>query len=109
MVYRAHINNGAAVFDEPAKLPEGSAVLVQPVEPAATQPTVTPGELFRDVAGRGKDLPSDGSAQHDHYIYGTPKRCIVSLLICVHLCTSVAKTILRPVRSNARAGLRWVH
>jgi hypothetical protein len=30
--------------------------------------------LFRDVAGQGKDLPDDGSLQHDHYISGAPKR-----------------------------------
>jgi len=26
------------------------------------------------VAGKGKDLPDDGSIQHDHCIYGTTKR-----------------------------------
>ncbi len=69
MTYKAHIKNGVAVLDDGAKLPEGSEVLIQPVESS-----ISLGELLRDVAGKGKDLPSDGSVQHDHYIYGTPKR-----------------------------------
>jgi putative addiction module CopG family antidote len=32
-------------------------------------------ELMSDVPDDGLDrLPVDGAAQHDHYIYGTPKR-----------------------------------
>ena len=37
------------------------------------------GELFEDASLEIPDeelerLPTDGSLQHDHYIYGTPKR-----------------------------------
>jgi hypothetical protein len=69
MTYKAHIKNGVAVLDDDVKLPEDSQVLVQPIEAPASL-----GELLGDVAGQGKDLPADGSIQHDHYIYGTPKR-----------------------------------
>lgn len=69
MTYKGHIRNGVAVLEEGAHLPEGSPVLIQ----AVAQP-VSLGELFHDVAGQGKDLPPDGSQQHGHYIYGTPKR-----------------------------------
>ena len=69
MTYKGHIKNGVAVLDGDLKLPEGSAVLIQPIEAS-----VSLTELLRDVAGQGKDLPSDGAVQHDHYIYGTPKR-----------------------------------
>jgi hypothetical protein len=73
MTYRGHIRNGAVVLDEPLRLPDGSQVLIHPIESPATAAT-TLGDLFRDVAGQGKDLPDDGSVQHDHYIHGTPKR-----------------------------------
>ena len=66
MTYKAHIKNGVAVLDDDVKLQEGTEVLVQPV--------ATLGDLLRDVTGKGKGLPADGSTQHDHYIYGTPKR-----------------------------------
>ena len=69
MTYNGHIRNGAVVLNEPVRLPDGSQVLIQPVEEPATL-----GELFREVAGKGKNLPDDGSIQHDHYIYGTTKR-----------------------------------
>ena len=69
MTYRGHIKNGCVVLDDPVQLPEDSRVLIQPVESAASL-----GELLRDVAGKGQNLPADGSTQHDHYIYGTPKR-----------------------------------
>ena len=69
MTYKAHIKNGVAVLDDDIKLRDGTQVLVQPVEPATTL-----AELLRDVTGKGKDLPRDGSIQHDHYIYGTPKQ-----------------------------------
>jgi hypothetical protein len=69
MIYKAHIKNGVAVLDDDVKLPEDSEVLIQPV-----LVSVSLGELFQDVEGKGVDLPSDGSIQHDHYIYGTPKR-----------------------------------
>jgi hypothetical protein len=77
MTYRGHIRNGAVVLDEPLRLPDGSQVLIHAVETtAAATPAsaATLGDLFRDVAGQGKDLPDDGSVQHDHYIHGTPKR-----------------------------------
>ena len=69
MTFKAHIKNGAIVLDEPMDLPEGTVLQIQPAEPAATL-----GDLLQDVAGKGKNLPPDGSSQHDHYIYGTPKR-----------------------------------
>jgi hypothetical protein len=69
MTYKGHIENGAVVLDEPVQLPEGSRVIIQSAEATASLR-----ELLGDVAGRGKDLPDDGSVQHDHYIYGSPKR-----------------------------------
>jgi len=69
LTYIAHIKNGVAVLDDGVKLPENSLVLIEPLEPP-----VTLNELFNDVIGKGEGLPSDGSVQHDHYIYGTPKR-----------------------------------
>ena len=59
----------SAVLDGDVKLPEGSVVLVEPVESSATLE-----DLLGSVAGKGSDLPSDGSTQHDHYIFGIPKR-----------------------------------
>jgi hypothetical protein len=32
------------------------------------------GEALLEVAGTAKSLPEDLSANHDHYLHGTPKR-----------------------------------
>jgi len=70
MIYRGHIKNGVVVFDEDAKLPDGTAVHVQPVEEA---PRKSLAERFRNVIGIVDDLPEDLAENHDHYIHGTPK------------------------------------
>jgi hypothetical protein len=32
------------------------------------------GRVLLEIAGTADDLPSDMSLNHDHYLYGTPKR-----------------------------------
>jgi hypothetical protein len=32
------------------------------------------GRALLEIAGKADDLPADLSLQHDHYLYGTPKR-----------------------------------
>lgn len=56
----------------------------QPIEPAeAENPQAEPRkpiwEVFQEISATIPDeewakLPTDGAEQHDHYIYGTPKR-----------------------------------
>lgn len=75
--YRGKVENGKIVFDGPNPLPEGTRVLVTP---DAAQATRTPnGSGGVDPVYRLGDDAVDGgipdlSAEHDHYIYGTPKR-----------------------------------
>lgn len=83
MTYRGHIKDGVVVLDEPAKLPEGAAVRVEAVTPDSDRPYAnkfaSPGEPtlvdeFREFIGIAPDLPPDMAENHDHYLYGTPKR-----------------------------------
>ena len=71
MVYHGHIKDGRVVLDEPAILPEGAAVSVSVVEQASQD---GPLASLLDLAGAAKGLPADASVNHDHYLYGTPKR-----------------------------------
>lgn len=68
MTYSGHIKNGVAVLDDGATLPEGTPVVIQPTSVQSLE------NVLKDVAGKGKNLPADGSVQYDHYIYGVPKR-----------------------------------
>lgn len=67
----AHYDGRVIVPDEPVELPVGQRlrIRVDVDEPAPAR--------FADLLRFASDLPdapSDLSAQHDHYLYGTPKR-----------------------------------
>ena len=72
MTYRGHVRNGVVILDPPANLPEGAEVEVLPTDDESTGPTWA--EVFKDVTGKAEGLPADSSTNHDHYLYGTPKK-----------------------------------
>jgi hypothetical protein len=67
MIVDAVIQNGQVVVKTPVALPDGSEVKVH-IEPAEPCPLVWLGE---NAVSTGI---TDAAEQHDHYIYGTPKR-----------------------------------
>jgi len=77
MTLHGQVRGGVIVFDPPVALPEGAEVQVQviqsPVEVAATEPQSLY-ERLKPFVGAAKGLPANLAAQHDHYLYGTPKR-----------------------------------
>lgn len=75
MSFEGTIVNGNVVLDEPSSLPEGTRVNVQPrnrAEPEERSESLS--SLLLSFAGQAQGLPEDAAAQHDHYLYGTPKR-----------------------------------
>jgi len=71
MTYRGHVENGVVVLDDPVELPEGAVVQVDLAEEEQI-PTLA--ERLKDVIGIVDGLPEDMAEQHDHYLYGTPKK-----------------------------------
>jgi hypothetical protein len=71
MVYRGHFRNGVIEFDEPVELADGTEVQIVPV---GEEQLPTLYERFKDFIGVVEDLPADAAEQHDHYLYGTPKK-----------------------------------
>jgi hypothetical protein len=72
----AHFDGKVLIPDEPVKLPVNCALTVQ-VEPVGQTPlTDRPLQRLVQLAKRFPvtDGPSDGAAQHDHYLYGLPKK-----------------------------------
>ncbi|HEX4962636.1 MAG TPA: hypothetical protein VF173_17505 [Thermoanaerobaculia bacterium] len=66
----AHFDGEVIIPDEPVQLPVGQTLrlhleLAEPPTPFA--------DLLRFAADL-PDAPSDLAAQHDHYLYGSPKR-----------------------------------
>jgi len=47
---------------------------LQELAAAAHQPKTAWGKALQEVAGKADDLPPDLSVNHDHYLYGTPRR-----------------------------------
>jgi hypothetical protein len=71
---KAHFDGKVLVPDEPVDLPvyqplEVYARVVQEERP----PLVELAEALRQFPPNPKS-PTDGAAQHDHYLYGKPKR-----------------------------------
>jgi hypothetical protein len=70
MVYFGKVKDGKIIPEPGARLQEGATVRIEPVEePAAADPVYRLGDFAVDDGG-----PPDVAAEHDHYIYGTPKR-----------------------------------
>ena len=80
MVYRGRIENGVVVLEGPHAPPEGSPVSVRLLKGGASGTVRKPNrpktvyERLRNIVGIVKDLPPDLSINHDHYLYGAPKR-----------------------------------
>lgn len=77
MVYKGRVVNGAIVLDERVTLPEGTAVRIELVETARSVddesgPSFT--ERYASVIGKARSLPEDAAENHDHYLYGVPKK-----------------------------------
>jgi hypothetical protein len=79
MVYRGRVKNGVVVLEGPARLEEGAEVSVRPLRRPSrsrgrSKQTPTLYERLKSVVGKAKGLPPDASLNHDHYLYGMPKR-----------------------------------
>lgn len=76
MTIQAIYENGVFRPTEPVELPDKSEVeiSIQSVKPGGAHPGLAP---LLDIARKfpgNPNAPTDRAAQHDHYLYGTPKR-----------------------------------
>jgi hypothetical protein len=80
MTYRAKMKDGQVVFEGGIKPADGVELRVEEEAKTTAENTddrkPTASEVLMKFAGIIKDpsVPSDGSFNHDHYIYGAPKR-----------------------------------
>ena len=70
------MRNGQIVIDPNERLPEGPEARIEVLAPAKAPSPVerTLSQRLLKHAGKAKGLPRDASRNHDHYLYGTPKR-----------------------------------
>ena len=69
--YKGTVKDGVVVLPRNAKLPNGTEVKITAV--AGRQDADFTDMLVR-LSKKVRGLPRDLAAQHDHYLYGTPKR-----------------------------------
>ena len=74
MTYRGRIKNGVVVLDAGARLPEGTEVRVETIEPKS-QDRSSDGQspLFRAAERAKATGVPDLAINHDHYLYGHAK------------------------------------
>jgi hypothetical protein len=72
---KAHFDGKAFIPDEPVDLPRDQAVVlhVHTASASAGETGQTAWDVLDELAGT-VEAPADWSAEHDHYLYGTPKR-----------------------------------
>ena len=78
---RARFDGKVLIPEEPVKLPTDRLLEVRATDAPAPAPSTENPEpplmrLAKALEGlpANPDSPTDGSVQHDHYLYGTPKR-----------------------------------
>jgi len=72
----AHFDGKVIVPDEPVDLPRDQALLVriEPLPGTDSSPVESVLAWLGEHAADSAALPADLSHQHDHYVYGTPKK-----------------------------------
>lgn len=74
MTYKGHIENGVAVLDEPVSLQDGTPVLIEIDAENHVKTNKPLSERLSSIIGKAQGLPEDAAVNHDHYLYGSPKR-----------------------------------
>jgi len=72
MTYHGYVENGRVVLDESTVLPEGARVCV--VVDSSSDPKSPALQWLSENAVMNDVCPGDLADQHDHYLYGVPKK-----------------------------------
>jgi hypothetical protein len=78
VTYRGKYSKGTVTLPRDVDIPEGAEVEVTPIAPPPNGASEQEGpsfyERYKEFIGALDGLPSDLAENHDHYLYGTPKR-----------------------------------
>ncbi len=78
MTYRGRVEGGSIILEQPATLPEGAVVEVRLLNDSLPEgqslERSSLAERLKDVVAKARGLPPDAAMNHDHYLYGLPKR-----------------------------------
>jgi hypothetical protein len=74
---KARYDGRVFVPETPVDLPVGKVVEIPLPQDKSNEPKVKPLAALVEIASEfpeDPDMPTDAAAQHDHYLYGMPKR-----------------------------------
>ncbi|MCC6361091.1 MAG: hypothetical protein IT450_20305 [Phycisphaerales bacterium] len=76
MTYQGKVRNGVVEFPDGQVPPEGAIVRVEPIltENSAVADADEYIQEMLAIAGSAEGLPADLARNHDHYLYGRPKK-----------------------------------
>jgi hypothetical protein len=76
LTIKAHFDGQVIIPAEPLSLPPGEMeiTIARPTDQRASQGTLAALAAIADKFPDDPDMPEDFAEQHDHYLYGTPKR-----------------------------------
>jgi hypothetical protein len=74
MTLLGSVKNGQIELESPCPLPDGTRVEVELRVPAGAGSDDDLSATLLKYAGKAVGLPADAARQHDHYLYGTPKK-----------------------------------
>ena len=78
MVYHGYVENGVIRLENAPALAEGIEVevrlLAENTSSEADEDIPSVCEALKEFVGKAEGLPPDASVNHDHYLYGLPKR-----------------------------------
>lgn len=74
--FSGHFDGKVLVPNQPVDLPTNCDLSIQVAPRPSKDPELTVDWLLRQIDSLPLDetWPADGAEQHDHYLYGTPKR-----------------------------------
>ncbi len=74
MTRKGHVENGVVVLEQPAEFEDGDEVSVRRARRRRGERQPTLYDELRPIIGRAKGLPADAARNHDHYLYGLPRK-----------------------------------
>jgi len=75
MTYRGFVKKGVILLSGGATLEDGTEVRVEPVKRTKKRGArKSLGQKMLEHAGTAKGLPADLAKNHDHYLYGRPRK-----------------------------------
>jgi hypothetical protein len=76
MTLKARYDGRVFIPEEPVDLPPGCVLEISVHSPPASDAKSSLAKLaeIANMFPDDPDMPTDAAAQHDHYLYGTPKR-----------------------------------